>query len=175
MADIATVWNIDTASGDWVFSPAAFDLVTDEDGNAVLDNYGAPVTASDQPFLPGQGLLAGNDLVTAVLISLFTDATAALDDVIHDGTNDPRGWWADETIGSKIWLRLRSKKSATLLALVADDIRTALSWMIEDEVAASIDVTTEWDSPSRLAAQVVIQRQSAPAISLKFAWAWEGL
>lgn len=38
-------------------------------------------------------LVTGNDLQSAVLISLFTDRIANRDDPIPDGTDDPRGWW----------------------------------------------------------------------------------
>ncbi len=42
----------------------------------------------------GQGdLLSGNDLETAILISLFTDRLARADDDF-DG-DDRRGWWGD--------------------------------------------------------------------------------
>jgi phage gp46-like protein len=174
MADIATVWNSDTGYADWVLSFPHVSIVQDETGASVLDTIGAPIADGDPPFIVGQGLLAGNDLATSVLISLFTDATAGLDDVIPDGSNDPRGWAGDPDIGSKIWLRLRSKRSVSLLALVQDDARSALQWLIDDGVASSIDLSTEWQAPSRLAVQVVIRRFGARSITVKYSWAWEG-
>ena len=62
-------------------------------------------------------LASGNDLETAVIISLFTDRRAAPSDVIPDGTGDPRGWWADvdtngnlDEWGSRLWLIDRRTK-----------------------------------------------------------------
>lgn len=41
------------------------------------------------------GLSRDEGLVTQVLICLFTDARADDDDVIPDGSGDPRGWPGD--------------------------------------------------------------------------------
>ena len=146
MADIKTAWDIQNVRGD-------FDLASDP-----------------QP---------GDDLATAVLISLMTDATASPDDAILDGSSDPRGWWGDQgedvPIGSRIWLRLRSKQTDAVLALVKADIADALKWLVEDGVATGVDVLTEWTRPGMLGAQVVINRVDAPAQALTFAWAWGGL
>src|SRR5579875_2938906 len=63
--------------------------------------------------LAGAQLARGDDLITSVAISLFTDRIANADDPIPDGSTDPRGWWGDldETypIGSRLWLLDRSK------------------------------------------------------------------
>lgn len=171
MSDIATVWNPQTGTAGWMLSLSSIDLVEDGTGASVVDRAGAPLTTQLPPFVAGQGLLAGNDLVTAVIISICTDATAGPDDIIPDGSTDPRGWWGDETIGSKLWLRLRSKKSDTLLALVKNDIETALAWLITDGVATSVDVTTAWQG-NMLAARIVIHRGDGTSLRLNFAWAW---
>lgn len=147
MSDIITVWNPTLGLGDWVL-PGLTD-------------------AADLPESSEQ-----SDLATAVLISLFSDATADDDDVAPDGAQDPRGWWAGP-IGSKIWLRMRAKKTAALLAIVQADIVDALQWLIEDGVASSIDVLTEWTPPSMLGAQVTITRATGASENLKFAWAWK--
>jgi len=42
--------------------------------------------------LIGPALQIGNDLTTAMLISLFTDRQARDENVIPDGSDDPRGW-----------------------------------------------------------------------------------
>ena len=65
--------------------------------------------------LAGAALLMGLDLQTAMLISLFSDRQAAPGDVIPDGSNDPRGWWGDNTIGSRLWLLSRSKQTQDTL------------------------------------------------------------
>jgi phage gp46-like protein len=122
------------------------------------------------------GDLSG-DLETAVLISVFTDRTAGDDDVIPDASGDPRGWWgdldADRPIGSKLWLRLRSKQTDTVLALVRNDIADALAWLIDDGVAAAVDVTAEWTRPGMLGARIVIHRASGTTASFRYDWAWK--
>ena len=58
--------------------------------------------------ISGGALASGDDLASAVLISLFTDGLAGDDDIPPDGSGDRRGWWGDAgediPIGSKLWL-----------------------------------------------------------------------
>lgn len=171
MTDITTSWDIPSGMGDWVLSPPSLSLWTDESGNSILDQNGQPI---DVNFTAGEGLVSGADLVTAVLISLFTDATADQDDVIPDNSGDPRGWWGG-IIGSKLWLRERSKQTAITLALVKNDIEQALQWMIDDSVVAAIDVLTEWSRPGMLGAQVTLRRASGTRMALRFSRLWEAL
>lgn len=104
----------------------------------------------------GADLLSQNDVVTALLISLFTDAAALPDDVIPDGSNDPRGWWGDPDIGSRLWLLERAKRTAATLARAQDYITEASQWMLDDGVASRIDVSVEWTAKTTLAAQIVV-------------------
>src|SRR5690554_8095242 len=64
----------------------------------------------------GQDLVLGDDMETAVIISLFTWARRAAEDPDPIPGGDQMGWWADETLepsgdflGGKIWLSQRSK------------------------------------------------------------------
>ena len=145
MTDIATLWN--QTAGDWTLSA-------------------------------GQ-LLAGGDLETAVLISIFTNRQASADDVIPDGTQDPRGWWgdlgADRPIGSKLWLRMRSKQTAATLAQVRGDIAEALQWLLDDGVVARVDVFTEWTRPGMLGAKVTLYQHDGARTAVNFSWAWQGI
>lgn len=146
MTDIATVWQPLNGCGDWL--------------------------------LDGSQLRAGDDLETAVLISLFSDRLAATDDVIPDNTTDPRGWWGDEqgspAIGSRLWLVSRAKLTPDLPARAKDYIVEALQWLIDDGVAAKVDVTTQASS-SRLEALVTIYRTDGISRALRFGWAWQGV
>jgi phage gp46-like protein len=123
--------------------------------------------------------MVGNDLGTAILISIFTDQTAGTDDVIPDRSGDPRGWWGDlgaaYPIGSKLWLRMRSKQTDVVLSLVKNDIETALEWLIDDGVASSIDVTVEWSRPGMLGARIVVNRTNGTNPAVNFDWAWTEL
>lgn len=119
-------------------------------------------------------LFAGDELLTAVLISLFTDAEAGPDDEAPDRSGDPRGWWAGP-IGSRLWLRMRSKQVDVTLALAKANIADALAWLIEDGVAAAIDVTTEWTRPGMLGAEVVIRRTDGTRAAVRFSSLWESI
>ncbi len=64
--------------------------------------------------LNGADLLTDNSLLTAVIISLFTDRRALDSDEIPDGTRDRRGWWGDSfrerPVGSRLWLLSRERR-----------------------------------------------------------------
>lgn len=122
-------------------------------------------------------LRAGDDLDTALLISLFTDREAAADDEIPDGTNDRRGWWGDGgepyKIGSRLWLLARAKLTMDAALKAKDYIAEALQWMLDDGVVAAINIETAVRLPSMLGAQVQISRQDGTQISYNFAWVWK--
>lgn len=176
MADILTAWDIANASGDWSIDRApSLNLILDETNASIFDEAGGALCDQPTAFSPGRGLISGGDLQTAVLLSLFSDARADTDDVVPDGTDDPRGWWGDPDLGSKLWLRMRAKRTPQLLPLVVDDVRTALKWLIDDHVVGSIDVSAEWTAASTLGCQVVLHRPDGRAATLKFDWAWQEL
>jgi phage gp46-like protein len=147
MSDTSTIWNVEYAQGDWVLS--------------------------------GPMLQTGNDLETAVLISLFTDRVIGPDDVVPDGSNDPRGWWGDDgqdyPIGSRLWLLSRAKQTQETLATARDYITEALQWLIDDGIASTIDVQTEWTAPTLLGALITINRTGGAPVAVRFAWAWNGI
>ena len=169
MSDIALRWDIGAGRADFALSLADQLIWTDEAGNSVIDQNGRPVAST---FTPGDGLAMGDELLSALIISLFTDAEASADDVITDGSGDPRGWWGGP-IGSKIWLRARSKATPSTLALVKNDIEQALAWLITDDIVARIDVATEWTRPAMLGASVFLMRQDGTRRSLAFSRLWE--
>lgn len=92
--------------------------------------------------MDGLALQAGSDLETAIIISLFSDREANPDDVIPDGTRDPRGWIGDVDqphykVGSRMWLLDRAKQTTGTLRRANDYIAEALQWLIADRVVAS--------------------------------------
>lgn len=171
MPDIATIWDPATGTGDWAIDAPKQLLWTDELGNSIVDEVGNPIGSV---FTSGNGLVTGSDLYTSALISLFTDAQAEPDDIIPDGSNDPRGWWAGP-IGSKLWLRERSKATSTLPALIKNDIEQALAWFIADGVVAAIDVAVEYERPGMIGAVVVFRRQDGARAALRFSRLWESI
>ena len=130
--------------------------------------------------LLGADLQSGDDLVTAVLISLFTDRQADPDDVIPDvlpgQPADPRGWWGDlgatVKIGSKLWLRLRGKAAPNLPPLIQTDAQQALQWLIDDGVVSAIDVIAQYIAPRQIGLQVTLSRTGGKQTKLNFQWAW---
>jgi len=91
------------------------------------------------------GLASANPLVRAVVISLFTWRRAAPDD---DLPGDQRmGWWGDsvptvpnDRIGSRLWLLARAKLTSETLTRATEYAREALHWLIDDGIAARVDV-----------------------------------
>lgn len=141
-----------------------------------------PVLGAGDWLMAGPELAAGDDLYTAVLISLFTDRVAAADDVIPDGSTDRRGWWGDvqpdgsfDPIGSRLWLLSRSKSPTTaILNQAVNYAKEALQWMIDDGVASGVDVQASWNAPNYLAMVVTIsQADGTNPASYKFQLLWQ--
>lgn len=131
--------------------------------------------------LSGPDLLNGEDLMSQVLISLFSDRTARADDVLPDpGSNDRRGWWGDEQLGSRLWLLERAKMDSTVVgnqvALRAKEYAAeALQWMITDGLVGDFDFAAEIRLPSSLFLTVTAWRTKGDKSAKNFAWAWTGL
>lgn len=121
---------------------------------------------------PTTGLAEGDDLETAVLLSVFTDAAASTEELPSDAQIDRRGWWGGP-IGSKLWLRRNAKPTDILLAQVKADVEEALVWLIDDGIAASIDVVTEYTRPGMLGVQITLHRRTGGALAMRFARLWE--
>lgn len=135
--------------------------------------------------LLGDLIVVGNDLAvddgleTAVIISLFTDARAQTDDVIPDGTGDPRGWWGDsvanddgDQTGSRLWLLDREKQQTSVLERAEQYAREALQWMLDDQVVSEIDVEAEIVREGMLGIGVRLQRPRGDAVQYRYEYAW---
>ncbi|MBH2810176.1 phage GP46 family protein [Serratia liquefaciens] len=125
----------------------------------------------------GRGdLVSGDDLQTAIIISLFTDRVARDDDDI-DG-DDRRGWWGDadeeNDIGSRLWLLRRQKLTQSVAQKAEGYSREALQWLVDDGVVSSFSVATQIVYPRRL--NMVIRYQSPGSSNdtdMRFFWVWE--
>jgi phage gp46-like protein len=123
--------------------------------------------------LSGPSLLSGDDLQTAVLISLFSDRLALPSDETPDG--DRRGWWGDTPqypIGSRLWLLDRVKGPLDVPQRAADYATEALQWLLDDGVVARFDITPQWVSPARLDLLVVANRRDGSRVAMNFAQVW---
>lgn len=130
----------------------------------------------------GGRLIAEHGLRTAVLVSLFTDRLAEPDDVLPLGEESRRGWWADlvppapeDRIGSRLWLLARERQTQETRLRARQYTEEALAWLVEDEVAAEVEVAAEWVRRGVLGLGITIHRPEQPDARFRFAVAWEGV
>ena len=87
----------------------------------------------------------GNEVLTNIIVSLFTDARASDDDILPDGGTDKRGWWGDsfrdKKIGSRLWLLSREKQLSSVLKRAQEYAEESLAWMIKARLIKSVSVT----------------------------------
>lgn len=128
-------------------------------------------------------LLAQDDgLITALMLSLFTDRRAGDDDVLPAGADDRRGVWMDgyaevpgDLMGSRLWLLQRAKLLPETVIRVREYCEEALDWMVRDGVAKSV-VVTAWIERSApigvIGAQVDIAKPDGTTTRFKFEKLW---
>lgn len=148
MTDIQTGWDRAAGGADWIFLPGI-----------------APADASGT-------LSYGNDLATAALISIFTDAQADAGDIVPDGSTDRRGWWGG-AIGSRLWLEMRGKALPDLPGRVEQAVSDCLQWMIDDGIAGVIEVAAAYADAGQLGLSVIIHRADGTRLALQFADLWQ--
>lgn len=128
--------------------------------------------------LAGADLQKGDDLMTAVLISLFSDRTAAAADVLPDDSTDRRGWWGDAgeayPIGSRLWLLDRSMLTNQVALAARQYALEALQWMVDDGVVAEFDCSTLIKLPNQLWLTVIAYRTRGNKTAKNYAWTWTG-
>ncbi|SHJ69368.1 Mu-like prophage protein gp46 [Roseomonas rosea] len=141
--------------------------------------WDAERTQGDWQFTANGELLTAPALETAVMISLFTDARAADDDKLPAGSTDRRGWWGNtvdqQPIGSRLWLLRRAKREPETLRRARRYIEEALAWLVEDEVAARVEVEPVWSTPTGMAASIIIHQGEGLQAALRAEWAWQGI
>lgn len=125
------------------------------------------------------GLVEDNGLESAVIISLFTDRRDNDDDVIPDGSNDRRGWWADEfteiktdKIGSRLWLLTREKQLTSVVVRARQYAEEALKWLVDDGVAEAVTVVASIPRSGMLGLDVSIQRPQQSITRYRFDTFW---
>lgn len=109
-------------------------------------------------------LVMDDGLATAVAISLFTDRRVSEEELPAEET-DRRGWWGDlisedlpDQIGSKLWLLKREKHTPETARRAKEYAEEALQWILDDNIAQSVSVSTEWISSGYLQIKVSIQK-----------------
>lgn len=129
--------------------------------------------------------IARNDLAlddgleTAVLVSLFTDRRAEATDQLPAGETSLRGSWVDafpttpgDYLGSRLWLLGREKQLPEVLERAREYAAEALRWLVEDRIAARVEVETEGVSPGVLGIRVQIFKPSSDVVNYRYELAW---
>lgn len=122
-------------------------------------------------------------LLTAMILSLFTDRRAEDDDVPPSGDpGDRRGWWGDEFLeiegdkyGSRLWLLDRSTLSTETLLRAREYVLEALAWMIEDKVVETIDVTVARNGQNGMLIAGELARPGRDPVPFRFDRTWDQL
>lgn len=143
---------------------------------------------TDQPLtiviggrLAQLGLQTAEPLVRAVYISLFTWRRAEPDDDLPG--SERMGWWGDsfsavpgDRIGSRLWLLARAKLLPDTPAKAREYALEALQWLIDDGVAAKVEVEAERQGLDMLALRVVVYKAGASVpLDIRFTNVWEFL
>lgn len=143
--------------------------------------YDAEIQAWDLCIENGD-LVLDEGLGSLAIASLMTDARAAPED-LDLGITDRRGWWGDavegEPTGSRLWTLSRAKTTPENERRARDFAIEALQWLIDDGIAASIDVTTartDGDgSGATLHLTIVITRPDRTTETILFDRLWEAM
>lgn len=120
-------------------------------------------------------LAVRNPLPRAVIISLFSWRRANPD----DNAPKPMGWWGDtyptvtgDRIGSRLWLLGREKITNNTLNRGRDYAIEALQWMIDDGVAARIDVTSTRSGMDEALLDLNIYQRDGTSWNMRFDEYW---
>ena len=117
-------------------------------------------------------------LETSVLISLFSDMRATIEEVGIDA--ERRGFWGDmfpeipvDKLGSKLWLKDRSTRTLADLVSVETYADNSLKWMIEDGVAKSVSSVASFDENGNSAIILAIQIEKPDGTQNRFKVFWD--
>ena len=117
-----------------------------------------PTTQRADLVIAGNDLATGDDLRTAVTLSLFTDRGSAWQDSLEG-----------VPLGSRLYLLRRAKRTQQTLLQAQDYCREALAWLVSDGVAASVAVQTAWQGTT-LEIGIAIAQASGPDAQFAFVW-----
>ena len=124
--------------------------------------------------MDGHDLKAEQGLRTKVIISLFTDARAYDDDDLPDNNNERRGHWAeiytDAIKGSRLWLLERAKETQDTLDKAKDYTSEALEWFIDEGIAQTVKVKTDWFDKGKIGIYISITKGDGTTWSDSFTY-----
>jgi phage gp46-like protein len=112
-----------------------------------------------------------DQLDTALLMSLFCEARASASEMQPPELR--RGWIGNLAtpgveIGSKIWLYEQARLTRSTLNGIVAEARSALAWMIEDDIALKIEADMTLDGLA-----IILTRPNSEVLT-RFYRLWEG-
>ena len=110
-----------------------------------------------------------------VWVSLFSDRRAGPDDELPDTGSGPvyrGGCWFDPDFGSLLWLLVRAAINSTTLLKVRQYSIEALQWMVDDGIAAKIDVSAERQGIDQIALKVTVYKADGTTEAVNFPDLW---
>lgn len=140
------------------------------------------LTYDFNPFLSdilisGYDLKTGEDLKTAIEMSLFTNRRANPDDTLPYPGADKQGWWGDtyaqqsgDLIGSRLWELIRNINSSETALQATAYVNEALAWLVTDKVVASFTVSCKFIAPSILGIEIDITKPTGDGYHFNYVW-----
>ncbi|HGY4723278.1 TPA: phage GP46 family protein [Citrobacter amalonaticus] len=132
--------------------------------------------ASGNTEVTHDGLRQDDGLVTLVLICLFTDARADVDDVLPDDSGDPRGWPGDsfsaQAWGSRLWLLDREKLTDSVRQRVEDYSRQAMEPLLRWGYVRSATVQATIVSLDRINFIITLTRPDLSVLRVDISKRW---
>lgn len=132
-----------------------------------------------------------NELITAILVAMNTDAKASPSDALPDPrSTDLRGWWGDLDaatiwngwpLGSKLWLLTRAKivdqnaREGATIARAEAYLSACLQPFVTAGICSSFTVKAWQENIQAIYARVKIYRGPKTAIQLEFEPLWTEL
>lgn len=153
MADIRTVWNTETQSGDWQIVGGSLDASGDLE-TAVLLSLFTWARAAEDDELPYPGA----------------------DRKGWWGNLDGEALHGMRELGSKLWLLARRLENEETRQDAIRYAAEALKWMKDSALVARIDIDAQWVRPGMLGLIVKLYAtDGAVAFDRRYAWAWNQL
>lgn len=110
---------------------------------------------------------------TSLLYSIFGERRASPDEVVDPERR--RGWIGnsdDFENGSKLWLLSQARLTRSTLNSIEDEAEKALEWLVDDELAVSLDEVVATLSNGRVLLDITIRR-TRDKVDRKLFTLWE--
>lgn len=159
MFDVATRPQPNTQSAGAVFGvPFDWRLTTPGPAAAYpltsLANYSG-TQSKEAVLLATYAMELEDTLATAIVISLFTDKRAGIDDRLPLNETNRRGWVGSEFMaqsatagqddwGTLLWLIYIGKVTADVPAFAEFTCKEALAWLVKSGIASRVTVAAQW-------------------------------